>query len=94
MAIISEYNSEEYGISSPTAYTKINTFYVNNIPTTEKTISIFTETWINKDARLASKKPIGVNNYLMTLSGDFYSFADLYNFIKGQPQFTNSVDDI
>lgn len=94
MAIISEYNSEEFGIGSSSAYTKISTFYVNNIPATEKTIAIFTETWIDKTARLDSKKPIGTNNYLMTSPSDLFTFADLYNFIKQQPEFINPVDDI
>ena len=94
MAIISEYQSEQYGISSQDAYTKLSTFYVNNIPSTEKTVAIFTETWINKQARLENKKPIGNNNYLMTSVSELFTFADIYNFIKSQPQFVNPIDDI
>jgi len=81
MAIINEYNSEEFGLYASQAYTKISSFYVINQSEVEKTISISTETWFNKNSRISGKKSIGVNNYLMTTSVNLFTFTVLYNFI-------------
>lgn len=89
MAIINEYTSEEFGILAPAAYTKISSFFVNNLP--EKTIGIFTETYASKETRLASKQPIGRNSYVMEFVEGF-TFADLYDFLD--TQLVNPVDDI
>jgi hypothetical protein len=95
MAIISEYTSEDFGLSSTNAYTKISSFYVNNVSELDKKVVIFTETWVTKDSRLASKKTIGTNDFVLPLDVDGnFTFADMYNFIKTQLQFPNAVDDI
>jgi hypothetical protein len=94
MAIISEYTSEDFGLSSTNAYTKISSFYVINQSETEKTLSISTNTWIDKNARLNSKQSIGQDIFSMPLGIVDFTFADMYNFIKTQLQFPNAVDDI
>jgi len=89
MAIINNYTSEEFGINSLVAYTKISSFYVNNLP--EKEIGIFTETFVSKEARLQGKQPIGRNSYLMPFI-EAFTFADLYDYVS--EQLIDPVDDI
>jgi hypothetical protein len=94
MAIISQYTSEEFGITSSNAYTKLISFYVMNQSPTEKTLSISTETWIDKQARLDNKLAIGRNMFSMPLETELFTFADIYTYIKQQPQFISPIDDI
>lgn len=91
MAIQSPYTSIEYGLSAPEAYTKLANFYVENIE--PKYIAIKTETFYDSTARTSSKKPIGTNAYQMPWAETF-TFADIYAFIKEQPEFEDAVDVI
>ena len=89
MAIQSGYNSTDFGLSSIDAYTKISSFFVDNIE--PKRIIISTETFYDTNARLSGKKPIGSNTYIMEFAETF-TFADMYNFIKEQSEFTGAID--
>ena len=71
--------------------TKLANFYVNNTEK-QKTLSIFTETFYNQEARNSSKQPIGKNNFVMILESDLFTFADIYEFLKLQTEFENSID--
>lgn len=92
MAIESTYIAEKYGITPTAAYTKIVKFYVENNNGLDKII-LFTNTFYDQNARTNLKEPIGINDFQMTWF-DGFTFADLYDFLKTQPEFVGAIDVI
>jgi len=89
MAIQSSYYAANHGLTATNAYTKIASFVVENID--PKHISIYTETYYDTDARTMSKTPIGYNSFQMNFTNEF-TFADMYEFLKLQNEFSGAVD--
>lgn len=91
MAIQSVYEALNHGFTASSAYTKLASFVVENID--PKKISLYTETYYDSAARLEGKTPISYNSFQMPWVEDF-TFADIYNFIKLQPEFIGATDVI
>lgn len=91
MALQSSYNAVNHALVATNAYTKISSFVVENID--PKRISIYTETYVDTNARTMCKTPIGYNSYQMAFVDNF-TFADMYAFLKTQLEFTGATDVI
>lgn len=91
MAIQSSYYSEELGITSPEAYTIINTCYIDAVKTIEEPmIVISTKTFSDITAFSANKSTIGMNGF----STPWYpgiTFVDIYNWLSEQEVFVGAT---
>jgi hypothetical protein len=86
MALQISYISPDYGITALESYAKIDSFRGNI-----NFINFLVNYYVNQEARLEGKSPIGFFYFTMPYQ-DGMTYTAVYNYLKTLPEFVGSVD--
>lgn len=86
MALQIEYTSEQFGLSAPTAYAKIEDFN-GNVHTVNFNVFIYSD----QSARAEGNQPIGYFNFSVPFS-DNMTYTAVYDYLKTIPGFENGIN--
>ena len=86
MALQNDFVDDNKGLTIANAYVKIGNFNGN-----KDNVRFDIEVFVNSQARLAGKQPIGLFMFEIPYQ-DSMSIASLYTYLKTLPEFANAID--